>query len=207
MAKAPATSKKRGAAKLPPPDDRNIDLTKFKPDLTSENLEKILTPVRLRDVNLLVFPTIEIITPLKTVGSGRTNLTLKFPTIVQTDATPAFANFDFRKLPPNPASFERPAVSVHFDPSKYGLTGNASFVISFTVEVNGSSPFTLGAFTIPGPVTGTGPRTISGRQTVSLVFNSVPANLQYFADITQTGGGAWTWFQTRISFLPILISE
>ena len=69
-------------------------------------------------------------------------------------------------------------VSVHFEPSKYGLTGNATFVIAFTVDVNGSSSFTLGAFTLGGPVTGVGPRTISGRQTVSLVFNNVNANLQ-----------------------------
>jgi hypothetical protein len=55
-------------------------------------------------------------------------------------------------------------------------------------------------------VTGLGPRTISGQQTVSLVFHSVPANLQYFGDIMQTGGRDWTWFQTRISYLPILIS-
>jgi hypothetical protein len=205
MAKAPGTSKKRGAARLPPPENRNIDLTKFKPDLTSESLKEILTPVRLRDIGLIIFPTIETISPVKTVGLGRTNLTLKFPTLVQTDATPSFASFDFRKLPPNPASFERPVVSVHFDPSKYGLTGNATFVMSFTVEVSGSSPFTLGAFTLPGPVTGVGPRTISGKQTVSLVFNNVPANLQYFGHIEQTGGGAWTWFQTRISYLPILI--
>ena len=205
MAKAPATSKKRGDARLPPPENRNIDLTKFKPDLTSDNLKEILTPIRLRDIGLIIFPTIETITPVKTVGLGRTNLTLKFPTIVQTDAAPPFANFDFRKLPPNPASFERPVVSVHFDPSKYGLTGNASFVMSFSVEVSGSATFTLGAFTLPGPVTGVGPRTISGKQTVSLVFSNVPASQQYFGHIEQTGGGAWTWFQTRISYLPILI--
>ena len=206
MAKAPAKPKTRGGKTLPPPDTRVIDLTRFKPDLTSADLKRIRTPVRLIDTHLIIFPTIETLTPTKTVGLGRTNLTLKFPTLVQTDATTPFASFDFRKLPPNPASFERPVVSVHFDPSKYGLTGNATFVISFTVDVSGSSTFKLGAFQIPGPVTGVGPRTISGKQTVSLVFNNVPANLQYFGDIEQTGGGAWTWFQTRISYLPILIT-
>jgi hypothetical protein len=205
MAKAP--TKKRGAGKLPPPEKRNIDLSKFKPDLTSAKLKEILTPVRLRDTHLIIFPTIETLTPAKTVGLGRTNLTLKFPTLVQTDAIPPFANFNFQKLPANPASFERPVVSVHFEPSKYGLTGNATFVIAFTVEVNGSGTFKLGAFELGGTVTGVGPRTISGQQTVSLVFNNVPANLQYFGDIEQTGGGAWTWFRTRISYLPILITE
>src|SRR5262245_55155593 len=173
MSKASPRSKGSASEKLPPPENRNIDLTKFKPDLTPANLKEILTPVKLRDASLIIFPTIETITPAKTVGLGRTNLTLKFPTIVQTDATPPFARFDFTRLPANPQSFERPVVSVHFEPSKYGLTGNATFVMSFTVEVNGSATFTLGAFTVPGPVTGVGPRTITGKQTVSLVFNNV----------------------------------
>ena len=205
MPKAPAV-KKRGAATVPPPENRKVDLTKFKPDITSANLKEILTPIKLRDAGLIIFPTIDTITPAKTVGLGRTNLTLKFPTLVQTDATPPFASFDFRKLPPNAASFERPVVSVHFEPSKYGLTGTATFVMSFTVDVSGTGTFTLGAFTAPGPVTGVGSRTISGKQTVSLVFNNVPANLQYFGHIEQTNGGGWTWFQTRISYPPILIS-
>jgi hypothetical protein len=41
----------------------------------------------------------------------------------------------------------------------------------------------------------------------SIVFNNVPATQQVFRHVAQTGGATWRWFQTRISYLPILIAS
>ena len=88
MAKKSARTTRGTADKLPRPENLNIDLTKFKPDLTAKELKNALSPVKLANVNVFIFPTIDIISPTKTIGLGRTNLTLVRPIILQTDATP-----------------------------------------------------------------------------------------------------------------------
>jgi hypothetical protein len=202
MAKRPSTRKATPSGKLDPQENLNIDLTKFKPDLTSDDLKKILTPVKLANVNLIIFPTIETISPVKTVGLGRTNLTLVRPITFQTDAIPPHASFNLQNSSPQ----QPPTVSVHFEPGKYGLTASSVYIMSFSIEVFGSATFTLGAFAGAGIVTGTGSRTVSGKQTVSITFKNVPPTQETFGHISQTGGSPWNWFQTRISYLPILIT-
>lgn len=199
MAKSASRTKKGPAVTLDAPEKLKIDLNRFKSDLTPNDLKNALSPVRFGDFNILVFPTIDIISPTKTIGSGRTNLTVVRPVILQTDASPAFVTFDGVGNP------QRPAVSVHFEPSKYGLTGNVTFIMGFSIEAFGTVNLDLGAFAGSGTVTGLGPRTANGKQVVSLVFNNVPATQQVFGVVTQTGGARWNWFQTRISYLPVLV--
>ena len=202
MAKTPSRRKSKPARKLDPPEKLNVDLAKFKPDLTTDDLKRALTPIRLRDLSVFIFPTIDVISPTKTTGLGRTNLTLVRPVILQTDASPAFASFDAALGTPQ----QRPTVSVHFEPVKYGLTGSVTFIMGFSIEVFGSATFDVGAFAGSGNPTGVGPRTVSGKQIVSIVFNNVPATQQVFGHVAQTGGANWRWFQTRISYLPVLVA-
>ena len=201
MAKTQARTKKAPAATLAPHERLKIDLTRFKPDLTPEMLKNALTPVRLSNLNVITFPTIDTIKPTKTIGLGRTNLTLVRPIILQTDATPAFASFD----PAIGTPQQRPTVSVHFEPAAYGLTGTVTFIMAFTVEVFGSATFNFGGFAGAGTLTGVGTKTLNGQQSASIIFNNVPATQQCFGHMIQTGGATWRWFQTRISYLPLII--
>lgn len=201
MAKKASRAKRTSSGRLPPPDTLDIDLTKFKPDLTAADIKKALTPVRLKDLPSLIFPTIDVISPTRTIGLGRTNLTLVRPVILQTDATPAFASFDRLAA----TAQQPPTVSVHFEPSKYGLTGNVTFLLRFSLEAFGAVNINVGAFAGAGTISGVGPRTINGQQIVSILFSKVPATQQVFGHVTQTGGATWRWFQTRISFLPLII--
>ena len=201
MAKTATRTKKGPAQKLDAPQNLKIDLTRFKPDLTPNDLKNALSPVRFADVSIFTFPTIDTISPRKTIGLGRTNLTVVRPVILQTDASPAFVTFDGALGIPQ----QRPTVSVHFEPSFYGLTGNVTFVMGFSIEAFGTVNLDLGAFAGSGTATGLGPRTVNGRQIVSIVFNNVPAPQQVFGHVAQTGGGRWNWFQTRISYLPIIV--
>jgi hypothetical protein len=202
MAKTSSPAKRGPAKTLDRPEKLKIDLTKFKPDLTPNDLKNALTPVRLANVTVFTFPTIDFISPTKTIGLGRTNLTLVRPVILQTDASPAFASFDAALGTPQ----QRPTVSVHFEPKAYGLTGNATFILGFSLEAFGTANVDVGAFAGSGTATGLGPRTVSGQQIVSIVFHNVPATQQVFGHVAHTGGAVWRWFQTRISYLPIIVS-
>jgi hypothetical protein len=187
---------------LAPPENLKIDLTKFKPDLTPDDLKNAFTPVKLANFSVFTFPTIETISPTKTIGRGRTNLTLVRPVILQTDASPAFASFDAALG----TQQQPPTVSVHFEANMYGLTGNLTFIMSFSLEAFGTTTVNVGAFAGSGTATGIGARTVTGKQIVSIVFNNVPASQQVFGHVAQTGGAVWRWFQTRMSYLPLLVS-
>jgi hypothetical protein len=132
------------------------------------------------------------------VGRGRTNTTLIQATIVQTDAPSAYASFD---LSANPV--RDPAVSVHFEPDGYGITTTRDYVVAFYVDAFVTSTFSITQFGAATAV-GTGTRTLSGQQTVSVVMQSVPASQQSWIAIEQTAGGAWSWYQTVISPPPLV---
>ena len=201
MAKTSARRKSGTAEKLAPPENNKIDLTKFKPDLSPNDVKNLLTPVKVADLAAILFPTIETISPVKTIGIGRTNLTVVKSTVFQTDATTPHASFD----PPVGSSIQKPTVSVHFEPGRYGLAGNSQFVMAFSIEVFGTATFSVGSNVSASNASGLGTRTVSGRQVVSIVFNDTTSTPEIFGHIMQTGGARWNWFQTRISFLPLVI--
>jgi hypothetical protein len=201
MAKAKRAPATEGVIDLDAFDKRKVDFTTFTPDLTSEQLKQILKPVRRIDLHTVLFLPIDVISPTKTVGQGRTNLTLVRPTVFQTDAATPYAGFDLAIG----SAQQPPTVSVHFEPSAYGLPAPSRFVMSFSIEVDGSATFNVGA--VAGvTVSGTGVRTVSGKQIVSVVFKNVPPTQQVYAHLSQTAGRTWRWFQTRISYPPLVIS-
>ncbi len=175
-------------------EDRGIDLTTFEKDLTLEDWTRI--------VHFPWFPPpIEVISPVHTIGKGRTNLTLGAPDILQTDAATPYAGFSYRATPAG-----GPFVSVHFQPSAYGITTTATYVIAFLLEA--ASPVTLnaGGYAGGGTLSGTGPKTLVGKKSLSVVLNNVPANGQVNAFFQQSSsGGAWTWYSTSIEYPPLVI--
>ena len=90
---------------------------------------------------------IEVLSPARTVGKGRTNLTLIRPTILQTDTGEPYAGFDLRESPNR-----NPAVSVHFNPGAYGATGVGTYVFTFAVEAYARAGFSPTGYAGSGTV-------------------------------------------------------
>ena len=97
MRNAPSRAAGKKVTEVEPFDKRSIDFAKFKPDLTVKDLQKLFGPKR----GVVVFPfgPIETLSPIRTIGRGRTNLTIIMSTIVQIDSTVPTATFDRRATP------------------------------------------------------------------------------------------------------------
>jgi len=200
MAKAAASGKPKGAVREAEAfDARKIDLTRFKPDISLHDWTELYRAGNFPS-GPLFFEPIETLTPAKTVGKGRTNLTIIMSTIVQVDATTPYAGFNRMTTPARD-----PIIQIHFQPSGYGFTAPGTYIIAFSLEVVGQSTFNVVASTTPGTVTGTGSRVVSGQSIVSLIFNNLPASQQVYAYLEQKAGGQWNWYSTRVSLPPILI--
>jgi hypothetical protein len=199
MAKTRST-KAGGSVREPEPyDARQIDLTTFKPDISLKDWTSIFKAGDLL-TGPIFFPPIDTLSCTKTVGLGRTNLTLIMPTIVQIDAATPFASFNRQTTPSR-----NPVVQMHFQPSAYGITTVQNYSMAFTVDVSGQSTFNVSGFAGSGTLSGTGPRTLSGKQIVTLIFKNLPASQQVFGFLEQTAGAQWSWFTTRVSFPPLVI--
>jgi hypothetical protein len=76
-----------GKAKEPFPfDDNKIDFSTFKTEFSATEISKLIWPGG--GIYTFPFGPIDTLSPIKTIGKGRTNLTLISPTILQIDATP-----------------------------------------------------------------------------------------------------------------------
>ncbi len=181
-------------------DDRRVDLTSFEKDLTVADWA---TKYRVGDVvqGPWFQRPIDTISPTKTIGKGRTNLTLGEPDILQVDAATPYASLSYR-----PTTAGGPFVSVHFEPAAYGITTVGTYVIAFLLEAASPVALVAGGYAGGGTLSGTGNKTLSGRQTVSVVLGGVPANGKVNAMIQQASpGGSWTWYSTSIEYPPLLI--
>jgi hypothetical protein len=199
MKKASSKAASNKVRELEPFDKRSIDFTKFKPDLSAKDLKKLLEPVG----GIVIFPflPIETLSATKTIGRGRTNLTIIVPTIVQIDAATPSASFNKQSQSRNPV------IQMHFEPSAYGITSVGTYIMEFTIQVFGQSTFNLSGFAGSGAVLNAGTKVLNGQTRVSLVFQNVPASQQTFGFLEQTAGGAWNWFSTQVRFPDIVISQ
>jgi hypothetical protein len=201
MAKAKSPKAPSPRFKPLPPETRHIDLTKFKPDILFKDWAEIFKPGREPLVSVF-FQPIETLSPIKTIGKGRTNLTLVEPFVVQTDTLPPtlpHANFD-RRLSPH----RNPTIQMHFQPNGYGITTVGTYIMTFAIEAFGASTFNVAVN--PGlSVTGTGTRTLNGQQLVTLVIKNLAPAHEFFAFVEQTAGGAWNWFSTKVTYPPLVI--
>ena len=179
-------------------DRRSPDLTKLKPDLSPLDIAKLIAP-KLGTVFFPFFP-IETLSPSKTLGKGRTNLTFVRPTIVQVDAATPFAGFDIRAQ-------NLPAISMHFEPIAYGINAAATYIMEFTIQAFGTSTFTLGGFAGTGTLVNTGTKHLNGLTTVSLIMNGVPPTQQTNGFLQQTAGGAWNFLSVQVRFPDLVITQ
>jgi len=189
-----SSSDTHGKASEPLPfDDNKIDFSKFKAELSALDIVKLTQPTG----GIVVFPfgPIDVLSPSKTIGRGRTNTTLISPTIVQTDATTPYA------------SFAAGTVSIHFEPIAYGITTVATtYIMEFNIQTSGSATFTLAGYAGSGTVSNTGIKVINGSATVQLVMHTVQPSQQTWGSLQQTSGASWSWFSTRIKFPDLVIS-
>jgi hypothetical protein len=194
MAKAPSKAAGK-VAEIELFDKRKIELTKAKPELSAKELQKLIKPI-------VHFPflAIETLTPTKTVGRGRTNLTLIAPTVFQTDATVPRATFDVR------AQARKPAAQMHFQPSGYGITSVATYIMEFTVETFGPSTFNLQGGPFNVNILNNGTKTLNGLSRVALVFKDLPPSSEVFGFLEQTSGAVWNWFSISVRFPDLVIS-
>ncbi len=155
MKKAPSKTASRKDLELVPFDKHVTGYSKFKPDLTAKDLETLLTPIG--GVFSFPFTPIETLSCTKTVGHGRTNLTIIRPTIVQVDAASPRASFDRRSTPSR-----NPAIQMHFEPIAYGISFAATYIMEFTVEVFGQSSFTLDGGVGAGTLGNNGNKVLNG---------------------------------------------
>lgn len=178
---------------LEPYDKRKVNLDRIKLDFTTRDLKKLFDPfIDLGRVRLFSWP-IETLSPVKTIGKGRTNITLIRPHIFQTDAATPHAGLNMQLSPDR-----KPAVQMHFRPSAYGITATSAYVMTFKIQTSGPCTFNLaGSF---GFVTNGGSRTVNGTTSVSIEFTNVPPNLDLFGFIEQTAGANWNWFSVEIRF-------
>jgi hypothetical protein len=188
-----ATKKVR---EIEPFDKRKINLTKFKPDLSPRDLKELLGP---RGIVTFPFLAIETLSATKTIGRGRTNLTIIVPTIVQIDAAVPSASFNKQSQSRNPV------IQMHFEPSAYGITSVGTYIMEFAIQAFGQSTFNLSGG--PVPVLNGGTKVLNGQTRVSLVFQNLAPAQQVFGFLEQTAGGAWNWFSAQVRFPDIVISQ
>ena len=178
-----------------PFDKRTVDFKKFKTDLTAKDYRKLFGP---KGGVIFPFFAIETLSPTKTIGRGRTNLTIIRSTIVQIDTNVPFATFDRRESPSR-----NPVIQMHFEPIAYGITTVNTYFMAFTIQAFGQSTFNLAG----GPVVTTngGTKVLNGSQVVTLVFPNLSPTQQVFGFLEQTAGVAWNWFSVSVSFPPIVV--
>ena len=198
MKRTARSSRRSKLSKYTPFSRRIVDGTRFKPDLSTKKLVSLFDfPSGIN----LSFLTIDQLGVTKTVGKGRTNLTFVRPTIVQADAATPFAGFDQRFT-----SSGNPAISMHFEPQFYGITGFTNFLMVFSIQCFGSTTFNVGGFAGTGTLKNAGTRTFSGTVNVSLGFENVPASQQTHGFLEQTAGAPWNFFSVRARFpFPVVI--
>lgn len=195
------TSIKNKGAKVSEPvpfDKKAVDFTKFKSELTEKKLKDL---IGLFSGPIVHYPTpIETLSCIKTKGLGRTNLTIIVPTIVQVDAVSPRASFDRRSTPSR-----NPVIQMHFEPVAYGITANATYIMTFEIEVYGQSTFNLQGYAGAGTIANNGTKVLSGSNWVSLIMRNVPPAQQIYGYLEQTAGGAWDWLSVKVTFPPLVI--
>ena len=202
MTKTSRASTRTKVRELEPYSRKTIDLTRFKPDLTANEWKELLFPP-LGDFR--AFPVfhvpIETLGPTKTVGLGRTNLTIIRPTILQADAATPYIGFDRTESPSR-----NPAISMHFEPGAYGFTTAATYVMVFTIQAFAPCTFTLQGFAGSGTVANAGTKTVSGQTTLSLVLRNVQPSQVVYGYLEQTAGAAWNCFSVRVRYPSLVLT-
>ena len=180
--------KTRGKAQTFSFENNEVDYSKFKTDPSTSDIARLTTGIK-------VWPwVIEVLSPTKTIGRGRTNVTLLVPGggILQTDATVPYAGTGLDGT-----------VSVHFEPIAYGITSVATYIMVFNIQTFGSVTFYLGGDVGTGSLPNAGNKTLNGSVSVGLIMTDVQSYQQTYGVLHQVSGASWNWYSTVIQF-PIV---
>lgn len=199
MKKLPARTATKPAGEVEAIDKRSIDPTRFKPDVSARELERLLGPIG--HVPTFPFP-IETLSCTRTLGRGRTNLTIIVPTIVQIDTPTPRASFNRRTTS---STGRNPTIQMHFEPIAYGITSVATYIMEFTIQAEGQSTFNLAGGAVP--VVNGGTKVLNGQTKVSLIFPSLAPTEQVFGFLEQTAGEFWHWFSVQVRFPPPVLTQ
>src|SRR5262245_56281295 len=183
------SAKPRGKALRPRPFENNkVDFSKFKTELSASDIAKLVWAAA--GPKVLPVLSIEVLSPAKTVGLGRTHLTLGHPYVVTTHATTPYAEFG-----------KWGSVFLWFEPIAYGIASVASYVIAFNIEVLGNATFAIGG---RGISPNAGLFECNGSRTVQLILQDASPNVVW-AVLEQQSGADWKWYSSAITFPEIIV--
>jgi hypothetical protein len=119
LMKRPSPKARGKALRDPKPFENNkVDFSKFKTDPSTSDIARLTAGTKVWPV-----PPIQVLSPAKTVGLGWTSIEMHLAPFFTTNATTPYA------------TIERPGyVAVLFQPSAYGITSIATYVITFNFE-------------------------------------------------------------------------
>src|SRR5262249_3556080 len=169
-------------------ENNKVDFSKFKTDPSTTDIARLTTGIK-------VWPwVIEVLSPTKTIGRGRTNLTLLFPLggELHTDATVPYAG-----------TGGNGTVTVHFEPIAYGITSVATYIMTFNIQTFGSVTFYLGGDVGTGSLPNAGNKTLNGSVSLGLIMQNVQPSQQTWGVLHQVSGPGWSWYSTAIQY-PIV---
>lgn len=162
------------------------------PSLGDVERAGISTAARDHTFDVSVFTrTLDTLSPVHTVGMGRTNLTIIAPTIVQLDTPVPFAGFDLV------AGRRAGAVAMHVDPAAYGHQPGESYEVAFVVQTDGACSFSWQAGFDADQRTGVA--TVNGLGAVGMSLGTFTPGAVGLANIQQTSGATWRWQRLVIS--------
>ena len=186
------SAKPRGKALRPRPFENNkVDFSKFKTDPSAGDIARLTAGIK-------GWPwpwVIDVVSPTKTIGRGRTNLELLLPLggELHTDATVPYAQI-----------YGQPGtVTVHFEPIAYGITSVATYIMVFNIQTVASTTFYLGGDVGTGSLPNAGNRTLSGSFSLGLIMQDVQPSQQTWGVLHQVSGSGWSWYSTAIQY-PIV---
>src|SRR5262245_51867351 len=130
------SAKARGKPARPKPFENNkVDFSKFKTHPPASDIAKLALPAG----KVWPFQAIEVLSPAKTIGLGVTKLNLGYVggNFVTLATTPyVYFSDDY-------TAAHLAHVYVSFDPSAYGITSVANYVITFNIYLYTNAMFSL----------------------------------------------------------------
>ena len=140
--------------------------------------------------------TLDTLSPAHPVGTGRTNVTIIAPTIVQLDTPVPFAGFEL-------VAGRRPgAVAMHVDPAAYGHQPGERYEVAFVVQTDGACSFSWQAGFDADQHTGAA--TVNGHGVIAMGLGTFTQGATGLANIQQTSGATWRW-QRLVITRPIVL--
>jgi hypothetical protein len=198
------SAKARGKVERPKPFEKSkkVDFSKFKAVPSASDIAKLAwagAGAKLWPVS----PPIQVLSPAKTVGLGRTYLELQIHGFAD------FRGFGFFPYVHWEADGQSggSAVVVYFEPGAYGITSVANYVTTFNIHLVTKATFSLW---------GTGMNvadTIAlqpGYWTLQVLLRNIsPANSFYTRTYLaqETPRARWTWYSSVIKFPDIIVND